>query len=70
MSAPLFDWLKFAIMTPLQERVTGLGVCSKCHTKTLAEKCSNEAGRWLQCSKCLTVFVSPPDSGGVGNGDR
>lgn len=53
----LLPELKTAIMTPLQERVVGLGVCSKCHTKTLQERLSNELGDWMQCTKCFTVFL-------------
>jgi len=61
MSSYFDGLLKTAIMTPLQARVTSLGVCSKCHTKTLQERCHNELGVWAQCSKCLTVFVSELD---------
>jgi hypothetical protein len=53
----LSDWLKTAIMHPLQERVVGLGVCPKCHTKTLEPKHEGAGMQFNQCGRCLTVYV-------------
>lgn len=44
-------------MSPLEERVTALGVCSKCHEKTLRPIVNGNGYRWQQCSKCLTCFA-------------
>lgn len=59
------DWnitelLKTAVMHPLQERVVGLGVCPKCHTKTLEPKHEAEGMQFNQCHQCLTVYVVAP----------
>jgi ssDNA-binding Zn-finger/Zn-ribbon topoisomerase 1 len=51
------DWLKTAVMHPLQERVVGLGVCPKCHTKTLRPKYEAEGMQFNQCDRCFTVYV-------------
>lgn len=52
------DLLKTAVMHPLQERVVGLGLCPKCHTKTLAAKYAAEEMQFNQCSRCGTVYVT------------
>jgi hypothetical protein len=49
--------LKTAVMSPLEERVANLDVCTHCHTKTLVQKHECDAGRFAQCSTCLRVFV-------------
>lgn len=55
------DLFKCAIMSPLEEQTAELSVCAKCHKRTLTEKVSNEMGRWMQCSRCLTVYLLPPE---------
>jgi hypothetical protein len=59
MTEILSDWLKFATMHPLQERVVESGVCPKCHTKTLASKHVGGEIEWFQCSTCLNVYGLP-----------
>lgn len=58
----MFPDLKHAIMSPLAMQTVAMRVCTKCHKKTLVWRCSNDFGVWMQCEKCLTVFVLPPDS--------
>lgn len=59
MSALPLDW--FRVMTPLQSQVAELGVCPKCHSKTLVEKHNDgEFIKWDQCSMCLNVYAAPP----------
>lgn len=61
------EWLKTAVMHPLQERVIGLGLCPKCHTKTLRQGLEAEGVQFCQCERCLIVYViasdDTPDSG-------
>lgn len=51
------DILKLAIMSSLQERVVGLGVCPRCHSKSLRVTHEAEEMRFNQCRRCLTVWV-------------
>jgi hypothetical protein len=51
------ELFKFATITPLQDQVARLDVCGKCHTKTLVHRITNEIGRCMQCTKCLTVWI-------------
>lgn len=51
------DLIKLESITPLQEQVKDLGMCPKCHSKTLAEKFNNGEWRADQCSTCLTVYM-------------
>lgn len=53
---PFFP-LRFAVLTPLQDRVANLGVCPKCHAKTLELKHVGGGCDWHQCRKCITVFA-------------
>lgn len=46
-------------MHGLETRVAELGVCTKCHKKTLREKHADEWMRWSQCETCLTIYVLP-----------
>ena len=46
-------------MTPLQERVYGMNVCVRCHTKTMQDIHTAEGMRWMQCATCKTVAVLP-----------
>ena len=67
MSAPTLDgeahWFsdrfKLALMTQLQQRVAEMGVCPKCHAKTLRLRHETLGMEFEQCDKCLTVFVLP-----------
>lgn len=54
----LSEWLKVAIMHPLQERVVGLGVCPKCHKKNLRPAYEAEGMQFNQCGNCLNVYVT------------
>ena len=58
-------YLRFESISLLQEQVTALNICSKCHTKTLIEKYKNENVTAYQCSSCLTayLFKSSKDAG-------
>lgn len=57
------DFIKFGPpMTQLQETVVDLGVCFKCHTKTLVLRHGCKHLIAWQCSKCLTVVILPPAS--------
>ena len=49
-------------MHALEQHVVSLGVCPKCHRKTLREAFSDKHfGRWMQCDvPCLHVYVLPP----------
>jgi hypothetical protein len=53
----LSDLIKTSVMHQLQERVVGLGLCPKCHTKTLRPVHEAEGMQFNQCSRCLTVYV-------------
>ena len=54
--------MHFCIFTPLEEQAVRLGVCSKCHKKTLAHRITNELGKCMQCTGCLRVFILPTDN--------
>lgn len=57
MQMASFLGIKFETGTPLQLQVAALRVCSKCHKKTLVERCCDETYLWMQCTKCHTVFL-------------
>lgn len=42
--------------TDIQLQVIALGICPKCHTKTLNVKHLDRPMRWSQCSICNTVY--------------
>jgi hypothetical protein len=44
-------------LTPLEAQVTALGICGKCHAKTLRPILNGNGYRWQQCTKCLTCWV-------------
>lgn len=50
-------FLRTALMTQLQERVASLGVCPRCHSKTLRASHQTLEIDFEQCEKCLTVYV-------------
>lgn len=52
------DLLKLAVMSTLQARVSMLGVCPYCHTKTLVRKHEQADMAFNQCEKCLRVYVT------------
>lgn len=62
MSELLGGLVKLATMTPLQQTVAELDCCPKCHAKTLAEKHEGAGMRFLQCAKCLHVYVLPSNA--------
>lgn len=55
----LSDLIKTALMHQLQERVAGLGICPRCHSKTLWTAHEALDMSFEQCEKCLTVYVLP-----------
>ena len=57
MTPKLSDWIKTAVMSPLQERVVGIGMCPKCHAKTLRPVHAAEGMQFDQCGRCLNVYV-------------
>ena len=54
------SFIKTALMTLLQEQAVCVGVCPKCHAKTLGRIHRHLDMQFDQCTKCLTVFVSNP----------
>lgn len=46
---------------PLELQVMELGICPRCHTKTLVEKHRDPTATWLQCSSCNVVCAIDPD---------
>ena len=60
------DMIKTAIMSPLQERVSLLGVCPYCHKKTLARKHEQADMAFDQCADCLRIYVVNADQQSVG----
>ena len=53
------DFIKLALMNELQQRVAGIGVCPRCHTKTLRLRHETLGMEFEQCESCLTVYVLP-----------
>lgn len=47
-------------MTPLQEQTTRLGVCGKCHKKTLRPIVNGNGYRWQECTSCGVCWVDDP----------
>lgn len=60
----LFEFVKFSTFTPLQERVYELGVCAKCHTKTMRFISAGDGMRFFQCTGCKIVAVLSDQVGG------
>jgi hypothetical protein len=58
---PFFDpaTIAKAVMTPEQEAAVRQGSCPKCARPPLSEKHRAEGLRWLQCSRCTSVYVLP-----------
>lgn len=54
-----FD-IRFTVATPLQLQVAALGICPRCHAKTLIDKITNDLGRWLQCTHCNDIYLVEP----------
>lgn len=53
------ELMKAAVMTPLQQQVYEIGVCARCHTKTMCLRhLAADAGlEFWQCSKCNQVAM-------------
>lgn len=49
--------IALAIMTPEQESAAQQGQCPKCALPSLSEKHREGGMRWLQCSRCTTVYA-------------
>lgn len=47
----------FSRMTTLQIQATNLGICSRCHSKTLTQGVNGNGYRWHECSTCQTYWV-------------
>lgn len=58
--------ITFRTFTPLEDQTTKLGICSTCHKKSLREFHHCEHGIFLQCRKCLRVFVLEPQREMIG----
>lgn len=54
----MLEFVRQSIMSPLQERVVGIGVCPKCHKKNLRFVYDGVGMRCYQCEKCNTVWVT------------
>jgi ribosomal protein L37AE/L43A len=49
--------MKFATFTPLQEQVYELGVCARCHKKTMRFVHAGAGMAFWQCTGCKVVAV-------------
>lgn len=49
--------IALATMTPEQEAAAQQGCCMKCAQPSLSEKTRERGMRWLQCSRCQTVYA-------------
>jgi hypothetical protein len=58
---PFFDpaTIAKAAMTPEMQAAAERGECIKCARPSLTEKRREGAMRWLQCSRCTSVYVLP-----------
>lgn len=58
-SSPFFSPKDIALttMTPEQEKAAQQGWCMKCAQPSLSEKHRDAGTRWLQCSRCRTVYA-------------
>lgn len=56
------DFIKPSVMTPLAQQVVELGMCSKCHKKTLRHIHSCEHFSSWQCATCKHVFMLEPSA--------
>jgi len=52
------ELMKLMPRSALQDQVVALGVCARCHTKTLMEAHPEDPGRWVRCSKCRALYVT------------
>lgn len=48
-------------MTPLQQQVVGLGICYKCHTKTLELTYMDSCIKGYRCTRCYTAYLIHPN---------
>jgi hypothetical protein len=55
------EMFKCSTMTGLMEQVVNIGVCTKCHSKSLRFVYACESFKSYQCAKCLRVFMTEPD---------
>lgn len=53
----LLDFIKVHVASPLQLFVAGMGVCPKCHKKTLVHRHDDDSYVWMQCTKCHNVYM-------------
>lgn len=61
------EFIKGSTMSPLQEQVYALGVCARCHAKSLRFVHSGAGMQFWQCTICMTVAILP-DNGRASNG--
>lgn len=59
----LFEFIKPATMTLLQEQVVANGTCPKCHKRTLRFVHSCEHFSSWQCTGCQHVYMLEPTLG-------
>jgi hypothetical protein len=51
-----------AVMTPEMQAAAERGECMKCAQPSLSEKHREGGLRWLQCSRCMTVYALGVDA--------
>ena len=51
------DFIKIGLMSHLGEHVVALGVCPRCHAKTLRGVHKALDVTFEQCTKCKTIYV-------------
>jgi hypothetical protein len=52
-----FDLFKHSTMSPLAQQVYELGVCAKCHERTLRFIHAGAGMRFFQCTACKVIAV-------------
>lgn len=55
--SPLMGCLNSSVMSPLQEQAAKLGICGKCHAKSLELRYIGGGFDWHQCRKCQHIFM-------------
>lgn len=58
MTPPVFVFPKHLFeLTPLEKRVIELGVCPRCHKRSLATERKASGLEWSFCSDCARAYV-------------
>jgi hypothetical protein len=53
----LAELFKHATMTPLAQQVYELGICAKCHTRTMRFVHMSDGMSFRQCTRCKIIAV-------------